>query len=141
MPPSRFHTRWLVAVLSGTCAMGLVFMLLPAITEQFFDALIFSGGRSKASFSPEARSYIRFVYGVLGAVIAAWALLMLLVVSGPFRRGERYAWNWLALSFGGWFVVDTSFSLLSGFWENALFNCGFLLLFAPPLIATRRNFL
>lgn len=46
-------------------------------------------------------------------------------------------WNLIALSVAAWFVPDTSYSLLSGFWQNAVLNTVFAGLFAIPLWATR----
>ena len=46
----------------------------------------------------------------------------------------------VAVSVGAWFVPDTACSLLSGFWQNGILNICFLVLFAIPLAATRRNF-
>ena len=36
-------------------------------------------------------------------------------------------------------MPDTLYSLLSGFWPNAVLNAGFALLFAVPLLALRRH--
>ena len=132
--------RWLVAVTAGVMAFSLALVLLPAPTQWFFNWLVFSGARSNASFSPEANRYIAFVYGVVGAVMFGWMAALLVLVLGPYRRGERAGWGALASSVGAWFVVDTTFSLASGFWENALFNLVFFVLFAVPLAASYRAF-
>ncbi len=50
-----------------------------------------------------------------------------------FRRLSDVA----VLSVFAWYVPDTSYSLLSGYWQNALLNTVFLALFAVPLLATR----
>lgn len=132
--------RWLVVVTVGVMAFGLAMVLLPGPTQWFFTWLIFSGARSNALFSLQATRYITFVYGVLGAVMVGWMASLLVVVLGPYRRGERAGWDALAASMGVWFVVDTTFSLASGFWENALFNGVFFVLFAVPLAASYRAF-
>lgn len=41
------------------------------------------------------------------------------------------------VSLVAWFIPDTAYSLLSGFWQNAVLNAGFVLLFAIPLAALR----
>jgi hypothetical protein len=56
---------------------------------------------------------------------------------GPLRQGDRSAWRIFVVSLLAWFVTDTLFSLWSGFWQNALLNGVFALLFAPPLIGLR----
>lgn len=50
--------------------------------------------------------------------------------------GEAMGWRIIALSVAAWFVPDTAYSLWSGFWQNAVLNLAFLILFAVPLGAT-----
>ena len=46
-------------------------------------------------------------------------------------------WNLIATPVVAWFIPDTAFSLWTGFWQNAVLNAVFALLFAIPLIATK----
>jgi hypothetical protein len=73
---------------------------------------------------------------VLGAVMVGWATALLMVVLGPFARRSRLAWSTVAVSLAGWFLVDTSLSLASGHWPNAVLNVVLAVLFAVPLAAT-----
>ena len=52
---------------------------------------------------------------------------------GPVRRGSKDAWWMFVVSLIAWFIPDTAYSLLSGFWQYALLNLGFALLFAMAL--------
>ncbi len=135
-----FWWRWLVVVTVGVLIFAAGFIFAPGLMTTLFDAMFFSANRSNATFSAEALDYITFTYGVLGAVMIGWMLLILRVLLGSFRRGEREAWDMIALSMVVWFVVDTGFSLSMGFWENALFNTAFFISFAIPLAATYRTF-
>lgn len=47
--------------------------------------------------------------------MVGWMVGLLALVLGPVRRGRRWGWNALAGSLGTWFVVDSTFSLVSGF--------------------------
>ncbi len=132
--------RWLVVVSIGVMLFSAGFIVAPGLMDTLFDWMFFSASRSDATFSPEADAYIAFTYGVLGSVLIGWMVLILRVVVGPFRRGERAGWDMIALSMAVWFVVDTGFSLASGFWENAVFNTLFFAAFAIPLAATYRAF-
>lgn len=123
----------LAAVAAGAGVFGLAFVLLPGATEDLFNWMIFGSAASPESFGAEARDYIRFVYGVLGAVLAGWAVLIAAVALGPLRRGEPWAWNAVAGSVAFWFVVDTTHSLATGYPENALLNLGFAIAFAVPI--------
>ncbi len=60
------------------------------------------------------------------------------LVTYPLAQ-RREAWSWYALvvSLGLWFVVDSTASLVMGYWQNAVLNSLFALLFGAPLFATR----
>ncbi len=72
--------------------------------------------------------------------MVGWGVALILVVRTLFAAGHRAGWNIVALSAATWFVPDTAYSLASGYWQNALLNLAFLVLFAVPLIATRQVF-
>lgn len=139
-PVSSFWWRWLLVVNLGVMLFGLCFVLIPDIMQDLFDILFFSVSRANESFSAEAVRYISFIYGVLGAVMIGWAVALLFIIIGPFRRGEREGWNAVTSSIVIWFVIDTSFSLYSGFVANAVLNSVFFVLFAIPLAATYQHF-
>jgi hypothetical protein len=40
-----------------------------------------------------------------------------------------------------WFIPDTSYSLISGFWQNAVLNLAFAMLFALPLWMIKKKYL
>lgn len=135
--PAAFWVRWLLAGLVGVGAFGMALVLLPGPMQSLFNIVAFGAPDTPAAFGVEATAYLAFVYGVLGAVMAGWSIALLAIVHGPFRRGERWAWGAVTGSLGLWFVVDTTFSLVSGFPGNAVLNCVFALVLAVPLIATR----
>ena len=132
--------RWLVAASVGLMAFGLVLVLAPGLTRQGFSLLIYASPAGIDAFGPAPVAYITLLHAVLGAVMFGWGMLLLWVVLGPFRRGAAESWPMLAVSLAAWFVPDTAFSLLSGFWQNAALNLGFVALFAVPLAATYRVF-
>jgi hypothetical protein len=131
-------TLWpLAAVLLGTALFGAVLMLAPRFTRQGFGLLMFNNAQHINSFAPEAVAYISLVHGVLGAVMVGWALAMLGVLVWLWSLAPRWAWRVVALSVGGWLVVDTTFSLSVGAWQNALLNSGFGAFFALGLFCAR----
>jgi hypothetical protein len=113
---------------------GLALVLLPGPTQRAFAILY-----SVAPLSPAAASYAAFIGAVLGAVMAGWAVLLFFVLRGPFKRLEPGAWDMIAGSLAVWFVLDTTYSLLSGFWQNAALNAVMLAAFALPLAATYKR--
>lgn len=137
---SKFWSNWLVAVTTGVTLYGLSMVLVPTFTQQFFGLLLFGDPGAMAGFGQPAAGYIAFAHGVLGSVMAGWGAALLVVLYSQFMKGDRAGWIALAVSITVWFIPDTLFSLWTGFWQNALFNLVFLLLFAIPLAATWREF-
>lgn len=137
-PINLFWQRWLVVVAAGTALFGVAFMVAPEAVQAIFSGWYLPG--LAESFSAEAYDYLMFTYGVLGAVTTGWAVMILYLALGAFRRGERLAWEAITLSVIVWFVIDSAFSILSGYWQNAALNVVFFLGFIIPLVATYRQF-
>jgi hypothetical protein len=132
-----FWFRWLLVVIVGVMLFGISMILSPDLIRQFFSLLFYASASSiESRFGTAAVAYITLVHGVLGAVMFGWGVSLLLVLLGPFQRGSREAWLILSVSVTVWFVPDTLFSLWTGFWQNAVINLAFALLFAIPLVAT-----
>jgi hypothetical protein len=115
-------------------------VIFPGPTQRVFNYVYLSSPAGRPLFSENAVAYITFISAVLGAVMFAWSITFLYVLYGPFRRGEKEGWRTLAVSLTAWFIPDTSFSLWSGFWQNAILNILLLSLFAVPLVATHSMF-
>ncbi len=132
-----FWSRWLFAVAVVTSAAGLALALAAgtpalawmerALLEPFFGGV--APGAPVVAFE-------RFLFGVVGGVMAGWGALGAAVARGPFARGERWAWWGLALSVGAWFLIDTAASALAGVWINVAGNVLFLAAYDIPLLAT-----
>jgi len=135
----RFWDGWLITVAASVIVFSVSLVVLPQLSQSLFDSLFARQLAAHQPFAPSAASYVRFVYGVLGAVMIGWMVSLLFLIAGPFRERTRGGWYAVSVSVLVWFVVDSSFSIWVGFWENAAFNTGFLLLFAPPIIATSRR--
>jgi len=124
----------------GVMVFGLLLILAPGFAREGFSLLLYSDTRHIAAFGAEAEEYIVLVHAVLGAVMFGWGLAMLLIVRGLFARGAPEGWQIIAVSVAAWFIPDTTFSVWSGFWQNAVLNLAFFLLFVAPLAATYRAF-
>ena len=135
--PSGFWVNWLLAVAAGVIVFGLVLVVAPSIAREGFSLLVYASADRIDSFGQEPVRYIALSHAVIGGVMVGWGVALFYVTKSLFARGERIAWNLVALSVGAWFVPDTSYSLLAGYWQNAMLNTAFLALFALPLWATR----
>jgi hypothetical protein len=88
----------------------------------------------------QATSYISLLHAVLGAVLFGWFFTVFLIARGPFAQGVKGSWMQIALPLNAWFIPDTTYSLLSGFWQNASLNLVFYTVFMIPLLATFKHF-
>ena len=101
--------------------LGAVMILAPVLGEKVFYLVYYQSFSPPADFSDEARRYIRFTNAVLGAVMIGWMTLTLWLVNA--RQGLPFPLrSALLLSFGSWFVVDTTFSAVHGVWGNVVLN-------------------
>ena len=73
-------------------------------------------------------------------MIASWGVLIAFIAYYPFKLREKWAWNAISISVLFWFVVDTTCSLYYDVVINAVFNLFTLVLFALPLLITRKYF-
>lgn len=128
--------RWLAAVVVGVAAYGAALVVRGGVPAALFELLGFGMAASGITGGPP-QTYVLLIYGVLGAVLIGWMLLLLAVVRGPLLRRERWAWNAVATSTTAWFLADTTFSLAIGSPAHALFNLAFATALAIPLAALR----
>lgn len=134
--PSPFWVGWLLVVAGGVVLFGFVLVVAPEPARRAFSLLEFGDAQRLEAFDESAVQYISLAHAVLGGVMVGWGTALVLVVRGPFASGAAIGWRIIAVSVTAWFVLDTAYSLWSGFWQNAVLNVVFLVLFAVPLAAT-----
>ena len=122
----------LAAVALGFALFGAALVLLPEPVTSLFAWIVYGSADRVAAFGPDAVAYVQLVHAILGAVTVGWALTMLAVIAW-FRRQPRRAWFAIALPAAAWFLLDSGYSLASGFWRNAAFNALCALALAVPL--------
>jgi len=138
----RFWHRWLLGVSLYIVAFGFVLAVFPQspLIDWCINAQVDPVFWQTAAMPEVAARFQAWVYGVLGATVAGWGVLMTFIVRIPFKRREPWAWKGLAGSFAVWYLIDTSLSAVYGVFFNVLFNTVLLLLVAVPLAFTRRAF-
>lgn len=133
-----FWWRWLFGVTVLTIAFGAFLMLATDWTRQGFSLLFYGVPGQFDAFGPDAARYVNFIHSALGAAIAGWGVILMLVTLWLFRRGKREGWIAIAASLIVWFVPDVAVSLWFGFWQNVVFDGVFAFLYAAPLVAMRK---
>lgn len=122
---------WLQVVLAVLFVYGLVLVVAGSFAQSLFTLLGF--GPPASIESTELTAYLRLPFAVLGAVMAGWAAMMLILVRGPLASGVRWALPALAVPLAVWFMLDTGMSLILGYPTHALFNVPFALALGVPL--------
>ena len=119
----NFWGKWLLIA----CIILIVFGLGLAFTNQstFFN-LIFNDQINPAfwgftQIDGTLANFQSWIYGVLGATVAGWGVMVLFLIQYPFKNHEKWAWSAAVFSIGLWYLVDTAISLAYGVLFNAAF--------------------
>ena len=143
MSSFNFWQKWLFAVSSIMAALGLFIALFNR--SQIFDCVF--NNQINPTFwienavVPGIIDFQSWIYGVLGATVTGWGILMAFIAKYPFKEKQKWSWNCLALATILWFVVDTSISIYFRVYFNAVFNTILFLAITLPLLFTRRYFI
>jgi len=134
---TEFWKKWLIVAAAITGLAGLGFAVVTAtgaigIHNTIFDLVLLPG-----EMDAPAGDAGSFAMGVTGAVLVGWAAMMLVLLTSRSTSSLPDTWRALAVGLVAWFVVDGIVSIAAGAFGNLVLNLGFVVLFAPPLIATR----
>ncbi len=137
--PPKLWINWLTVVSASVIAFGLALVVAPGLARQGFSLLVYAVPMRIDSFGDEQVRYLSLAHAVIGSVMVGWGVAILAVVKLFLAKGQRDGWYIIVWSVIAWYVPDTAYSILSGFWQNAVLNTLFLLLFAIPLWATHQH--
>jgi len=133
--PALWH-RWLQVVFALFILFGIVFAFFgtSSLMAPFSGPIIASfwaGGIP----TPETLRFAQFTFGIMGALTVAVGVFGFFMARYALPRGE--AWAWVAIVDGLilWYLIDSGLSIYTGAWVNAVFNTGFFLLAAVPVVA------
>jgi hypothetical protein len=138
-----FWQRWLLvfAVLLILFGVGMVFFNTTSVFDAFFNDNINPAFWGSKGPDPIALRFQSWVYGLLGATIAGWGVIIFFLVKIPFTQREKWAWNALFWGLLLWYVLDTGASIYYGVLFNVLFNTVIFLVALVPLLFTRGRML
>lgn len=137
-----FWQKWLLLINGYLVFLGIViaFFNQSSIFEFFFNSQINPVFWSEGAVPLQANLFLQWIYGVLGATIAGWGIVMTYITLFPFKNREKWSWNCLLTASTIWFIVDSYLSFKYNVHFNLLFNCLIYFLFLPPLLFTRKYF-
>jgi hypothetical protein len=136
-----FWRAWLIVASWAAAGFGLALALFNQ--TPLFDVILNSHvdptfWPAAPRWPPVAR-FEQFVYGVMGAMLVGWGLMMALVATWAFSPTARAVWWGFVLSLLVWYSLDTVISLICGVPWNAALNSLFLIMLGTPLAATVRT--
>lgn len=138
----EFWRKFLLVVSFVMIIMGLFIAFLNQTI--FFDFIFNKNINTVFGLSENSTAGItqfqNWIYGVLGATIVGWGIIMFFVIKYGFREKQKWAWKSIAVGISVWFVIDTSLSIYFGVYFNALFNSILFLLFIIPLLFIKNYF-
>jgi hypothetical protein len=132
--------RWCNALLGSISLIALIGLLMivpPQLSLSYFNFILYGSPDFPATMSEEGVRYTSLLYAFLGSVIIGWMILLAWIVHVPLRTGNRSAWNIIALSITLWFIIDSSVSVILGYWQNAVSNASLAILVMIPLAMIR----
>jgi hypothetical protein len=133
----QFTIKWLQLVLGAVFIYSLLLIFKGSVAGSLFSW--FGFGPNEAIDTSEVQDYLLLPYMVLGAVMAGWVFLMILIVRGPLKDGSLWARRLLIQSLSLWFILDTSMSVVLGYPTHALFNVPFALALGIPLVLMKNQ--
>jgi zinc transporter ZupT len=137
-----FWQKWLFVVGVVVSVFGVLMALLSG-TPLFdlFNHQIDPAFWHANAVDTAAKQFQQWIYGVWGATLAGWGIILAYIARYPFIKKERWAWICLLVGFLVWFVLDTSLSLIHEVYFNAVFNIVLFVFGILPLIFTRKEFI
>ena len=137
MTRREFTIQWLQLVLGAVFIYSLLLVFTGSVAGSLFSW--FGFGPNEEIDTSEVQDYLLLPYMVLGAVMAGWVFLMILIVRGPLKDGSLWARKFLIQSLSLWFILDTSMSVVLGYPTHALFNVPFAVALGIPLILIKNQ--
>ncbi|OPY31444.1 MAG: hypothetical protein A4E32_01900 [Methanomassiliicoccales archaeon PtaU1.Bin124] len=142
MARDRFELfrQWLQGVSLLVILLGLLMAFIvglgamPSISDPI-DQSFYPGTMTAAE-----KDFRAWTYGVWGATMVGWGIMLLAIVRRPFANKELWAWNAFATGLTAWFVIDTGFSLNFNVTINVVVNVAIFVLAIIPLLLTFRDF-
>lgn len=138
----NFWYRWIITAsfFIFLCGLFIVITNYTSLFDNAFNSQVNQIFWNVPSVPPETKAFQQFVYGLLGAAMIGWGIMMTYVASHPFRKQEQWAWHCFTWSVIFWFITDVTISIYHQVYINAYLDIFFLLLFAIPLIFSKKYF-
>lgn len=92
-------------------------------------------------FTDQELKLKNWLFGIIGATIAGFHILMIFISENAFKKKEKWAYHALWAGLISWFIIDSSISVYYNAFHNLwLINIPVLVLISIPLLITRNVF-
>lgn len=140
MEESKFHfwQRWLTGANIITLLVGVVVAfagnsVVFSLHNQYTEARFFAD----TALAGELLQFKNWLFGIIGATIVGFHLLMIMISEYAFKKREPWAFRAIAYGLLSWFIIDSGISLYYGALYNVVMINGVaLLLIGLPLLMT-----
>ncbi len=133
-----FWQRWLFGVGLYLAFFGVVLALFPhsSLIDWAFNDHI----NPLFGLTQEGLRFQAWAYGVLGATMGGWGVMIAFMAHIPFKKKEPWAQRALLISLTFWFILDQLISGYHGVIFNVAFNTLLYGVLILPLVMTRKSF-
>jgi|SRR5436190_2567936 len=133
-------SRWIEFLCLILIFYGLAMVFAPQfMSSALVGPLLYHTETLRSAFTKLAEPDVTFVNilnGLLGAVTIGYAIIIGWIVYEPFRKGERWSWNAIAMSITAWALFEFYVKWTSGLGIWSMAHFGLLVAFAIPLLAS-----
>ncbi len=137
-----FWQKWLtyanvmtigVGILVAFAGNSFMFELHNSFTKEVF--------LHSNEFDPNVLKLKNWLFGIIGATIVGYHVLMIMISENAFKKKEPWAYKAMWLGLLSWFCIDSGISIYYGAIHNVvLINVVALVLIGLPLVMTRKEF-
>lgn len=138
----RFWQKWLTYANVMTIGVGLLVAfagnsLFFEIHNSYTKEVFLIGDE----FEQNILELKNWLFGIIGATIVGFHVLMIMISENSFKNKERWAYKAMCYGLLSWFIIDSVISVYYGAIYNVLLiNIVALALIGTPLIMTRKEF-
>jgi hypothetical protein len=144
-PVAIVWSRWIQFLSVLLIVYGLVMVFAPQMMNSTLvgPLLFYHTEPLRSAFTrlgePEL-IFLNVLNGLIGTVTIGYAILIGWMAYSPFRKGETWVWNAIAVSLIAWAMLEVYVKLVNGLGAGSMAHLGLLVAFGIPLLATYRDF-
>lgn len=92
------------------------------------------------NYSKPVDNYISFLFGLSGAVMSGWGVMMAVLSYSLMQENNEHIWKSIVVGTVTWFILDSFISIYSSAYLNVVLNLVFLILLMIPILFHYKKF-